>query len=100
MGCPVDTCADEVSVTFLKDDDVVDTMDLSNSQITHNLNLLVDEDTVGMYACKVDIDGFSTVQQFNITGEYYVYIYVHCTCMCPCHSIRTLFLLKASLYYM
>lgn len=68
VGCPVDTCADEVSVTFLKDDDVVDTMDLSNSQITHNLNLLVDEDTVGMYACKVDIDGFSTVQQFNITG--------------------------------
>ena len=65
----MDTCANDVAVTFLNDDDVIDTMNLIDSQITHNLNVLVDENTEGVYACKVDIDGFSTVQRFNITGE-------------------------------
>ena len=73
MGCPVDTCTEEVAVTFLRGDDVVGTTVLNHTQKIHKLNLVVDEKTAGTYACKVDINGATLIQQFNVTGTYMLY---------------------------
>ena len=69
MGCPIQTCALRANVTFLRGDNEIGAAVLSGSQMTHNLNVMVDENTAGQYACKVDIDGFSVIQCFNMTGN-------------------------------
>ena len=73
VGCPVDTCTEEVAVTFLRGDDVVGTTVLNHTQKIHKLNLVVDERTAGMYACKVDINGATIIQRFTVTGTYVTY---------------------------
>ena len=68
MGCPVETCTEKVTVTFLRGNGVVGTTVFNHTQQIHNLNLIVDEKIAGTYACKVDIDATTTIQEFSITG--------------------------------
>jgi hypothetical protein len=72
IGCPVQTCAEQVSVQFLKGASVVKKY-LDRQQVTNSayvLTLPVSEDIVGMYACKVDTTNadHSAMQYFEIIG--------------------------------
>jgi len=71
IACPVITCAEQVTVTFLRGSEEVDmgTLDITQPMV-YNLNLMVASDTSGTYACKVDtVNPTDTViQEFNITG--------------------------------
>ena len=69
IGCLVNTCVTDVTVTLLKGRDLVlMAMQDETDTSVYNVNLEVDESTLGVYACKVDIPGFSTLQKFSITG--------------------------------
>ncbi|CAI8034809.1 hypothetical protein GBAR_LOCUS19565 [Geodia barretti] len=72
IGCSVKTCAEQISVQFLKGASVVkkylDQQGVANS--AYVLTLPVSEDIVGMYACKVDTTNadHSAMQYFEIIG--------------------------------
>ena len=77
IGCPVSTCADDVNVTFLSEDDKVRSGILADSQnMVYNLDLTIMDDSAGMYACRVSINGSDIMQMFNVTGV--------CVCVCVC----------------
>ena len=85
IGCPVQTCAEQVSIQFLKGASVVKKY-LDRQQVTNSayvLTLPVSEDIVGMYACKVDTTNadHSAMQYFEIIGT--------------CHSIAVCILQSA-----
>ena len=73
IACPVITCAEQVTVTFLRGSEEVDmgTLDITQPMV-YNLNLMVASDTSGTYACKVDTVNptDSVIQEFNITGKH------------------------------
>ena len=75
IGCSVKTCAEQISVQFLKGASVVkkylDQQGVANS--AYVLTLPVSEDIVGMYACKVDTTNadHSAMQYFEIIGTWH-----------------------------
>lgn len=72
IGCPVQTCAEEVSVQFLRGDEVISVIESTSAAPTaYNLQLTVSEDIAGVYACKADTvnPDNSTIAHFNIVGK-------------------------------
>ena len=62
---------------LLKDDEVKEEGSLSHPDVSaYNFDLIVDDDTPGTYACRVESETpmLSTMQIFNITGV--------CDCVC------------------
>ena len=72
IGCPVQTCAKQVTVQFLKGDNVIqENMETPSGETSsYNLVLTVSESITGLYACKVDTarPDDSTIMMFNIIG--------------------------------
>ena len=71
IACPVATCSEGVRVQFLKGEQVLGEGAVNDTQNTvYNLNLRVDQNTAGTYACKVRTTNpvEMVIQEFNITG--------------------------------
>ena len=73
IGCPVQTCASQVRVQFLKGENAIGTpitvMEEDTSS-SYNLVLDITEDIGGTYACKVDTmnPDDSVTMEFQVTG--------------------------------
>ena len=71
IACPVATCSEGVRVQFLKGEELLGEGAVNDTQNTvYNLNLRVDQNTAGTYACKVRTTNPAEMvtQEFNITG--------------------------------
>ena len=71
IGCHIQTCEPELTVTILKDRVIIqESEDFSGqNNVLVNADLMVSESTVGMYECSVRLsDGEVFNQRFNITG--------------------------------
>ena len=79
IGCPVQTCASQVRVQFLKGETAIGTpitvMEEDTSS-SYNLVLDVTDDIRATYACKVDTmnPDDSVIMEFQVTGM--------CVCVC------------------
>ena len=82
IGCHVQTCAPELTVTILKGTEVIQRSEdiRDRNDILVNADLLVSESTAGMYECSVRLnqDGVVFSQRFNITGVCNMYV---CACV-------------------
>ena len=81
IGCPVQTCAEEVTVQFLRGDQVVKSSEesLTGEHSVFNLVLTVSDSITGLYACKVDTTNpdASTLKQFDVLGKLLKSIRIH-----------------------
>ena len=71
IACPVATCSEGVTVQFLKGGVMLREGLVNDTQSTvYNLNLQLDQNTAGTYACKVRTTNpmEMVTQEFNITG--------------------------------
>ena len=81
IACPVATCSEGVTVQFLKEGDMLGEGVVNDTQSTvYNLNLQLDQNTAGTYACKVRTTNpeETVTQEFNITGINYLAPGVSC----------------------
>ena len=73
IGCQVETCLSEVTVTFYKNENVIQTTTFTNNMLksfTYAYTLIVGTDSPGEYACRaVTTKGATPLEFFNVTGK-------------------------------
>ena len=73
IRCQVETCLSNVTVTFYKNKNVIQTKTITNNMLksfTYTYNLTVGTDSPGEYACHaVTPKGETNLEFFNITGK-------------------------------
>ena len=74
IGCQVETCLSDVTVTFYKNENVIQTTTYTNNMLksfTYAYTLTVGTDSSGEYACRaVTPKGATPHEFFNVTGKY------------------------------
>ena len=91
IRCQVETCLSNVTVTFYKNKNVIQTKTITNNMLksfTYTYNLTVGTDSPGEYACRaVTPKGATNLKYFNIIGKcrlpIVLYLYL---CICTFHS--------------
>ena len=73
IGCQVETCLSEVTVTFYKNENAIQTTTFTNNMLksfTYAYTLTVGTDSPGEYACRaVTPKGATPLEFFNVTGK-------------------------------
>ena len=73
IRCQVETCLSNVTVTFYKNKNVIQTKTITNNMLksfTYTYNLTVGTDSPGEYACRaVTPNGATNLKFFNIIGK-------------------------------
>ena len=93
IGCPVQTCAEQVHVQFLKGVSTISTIEAVSGETASVYNLVLDvtETARGRYACKVDTTNpdASTMMEFEVVGTLYIVYTLTSIHVCHCEYIYT-----------
>lgn len=90
VGCPVQTCAEQSTIQFLKGDTLIEKHIIRDTASVVNLALPITDTVTGEYACKVDTINpvGSDTSRFSVVGTLVLKM-----CFCHCSAVMFTFTL-------